>query len=173
MEEHACLPACLWLTAMLSAGRRSCPSAESRLLRLWCCLQDETALVMQETDDVTESLKQQILFAREYLKDVQLKPEQVQHVMCQRWLAFPHSRSAMMLAAACSCCLTLQLVGMLSSTEACCTTICNRMMPRQVRRLVEECYRGRVQGHRAELFACRVAKASAALAVRALMHWQC
>ena len=40
-------------------------------------VQDEATQVLQETEEITEGLKQQILFAREYLKDVKIQDDQV------------------------------------------------------------------------------------------------
>lgn len=70
--------------------------------------QDSPVAVQQGVDEATEALKTQVLFAREYLKDVSIGEKQVE-------------------------------------------------------RLASEAARGGVQGHRAELFAARVAMASAAL----------
>jgi magnesium chelatase subunit D len=74
-------------------------------------MQNEPTRVVSESEELTDALRTQVLFAREYLKEV-------------------------------------------------------KMGEKQVERLVMEAARGGCQGHRAELFAARVAKASAALDVR-------
>lgn len=76
-------------------------------------LQNQPMAMVGESEELTDGLRTQVLFAREYLKDVTIGEKQVE-------------------------------------------------------RLVQEAARGGCQGHRAELFAARVAKASAALDVRAL-----
>lgn len=76
-------------------------------------LQNQPMTMVGESEELTDGLRTQVLFAREYLKDVTIGEKQVE-------------------------------------------------------RLVQEAARGGCQGHRAELFAARVAKASAALDVRAL-----
>lgn len=70
--------------------------------------QDQQALVLQEAQDTTDALRSSVIFAREYLKEVVVTPDQVKY-------------------------------------------------------LVEEARRGGVQGHRAELFAVKVARVAAAL----------
>ena len=73
-------------------------------------VQNEPRQVVSDSEELTDGLKTQVLFAREYLKDVNISEKQVE-------------------------------------------------------RLVMEAARGACQGHRSELFAARVAKASAALDV--------
>ena len=87
------------------------------------CVQNQPREVVSESEELTDGLRTQVLFAREYLKDVTISEKQVE-------------------------------------------------------RLVMEAARGACQGHRSELFASRVAKASAALDVRPdpeCMHrrWAC
>jgi magnesium chelatase subunit D len=77
--------------------------------------QNHAADVLHETDDATQELKNQILFAREFLPSV-------------------------------------------------------RMSRAQVNYLVQEASRGGVPGHRGEIFACRVAKASAAMEGRDMVR---
>ena len=51
-----------------------------RAIRPRCCfaaVQDEPSTVLQETEEITEGLRQQILFAREYLKEVRIQDDQV------------------------------------------------------------------------------------------------
>lgn len=73
--------------------------------------QDEAAEVLREAEDTTEGLKTQIIFAREFLREVRMKADQVKYI-------------------------------------------------------VTNARNGMCQGHRAELFAVRAAKACAALAGR-------
>jgi Mg-chelatase subunit ChlI len=74
-------------------------------------MQNQPMTMVGESEELTDGLRTQVLFAREYLKDVNIGEKQVE-------------------------------------------------------RLVQEAARGGCQGHRAELFAARVAKACAALDVR-------
>ena len=73
-------------------------------------MQNHPRQVVMDSEELTDGLRTQVLFAREYLKDVSISEKQVE-------------------------------------------------------RLVMEAARGACQGHRSELFAARVAKASAALDV--------
>lgn len=73
-------------------------------------VQNQPRQVVMDSEELTDGLRTQVLFAREYLKDVSISEKQVE-------------------------------------------------------RLVMEAARGACQGHRSELFAARVAKASAALDV--------
>ena len=42
-----------------------------------CVSQDEATLMLQEAEETTEGLRQQIIFAREYLKEIKIGKEQV------------------------------------------------------------------------------------------------
>ena len=106
--RSASLVSCL-LTCMLQGLVRLKHS--TRLLRAaasW--VQNEPRQVVSDSEELTDGLRTQVLFAREYLKEVNISEKQVE-------------------------------------------------------RLVMEAARGACQGHRSELFAARVAKASAALDV--------
>ena len=41
-----------------------------------CACQDEPTQMLAEAEETTEGLRQQIIFAREYLKDIKLGPQQ-------------------------------------------------------------------------------------------------
>ena len=45
-------------------------------------LQDEASAMLAEAEETTEGLRQQIIFAREYLKDVKIGPEQACDALC-------------------------------------------------------------------------------------------
>ena len=66
-----------------------------RAIRLGCCfvaVQDEPSAVLQETEEVTEGLRQQILFAREYLKEVRIQDDQVIAATCTPPCTAPSGR---------------------------------------------------------------------------------
>lgn len=89
--------------------------ASPKVACVW--LQNAPRQVVTDSEELTDGLKTQVLFAREYLKNVSISEKQVE-------------------------------------------------------RLVMEASRGACQGHRSELFAARVAMASAALDVSlSLHHW--
>ena len=88
------------------------------VFRALAWVQNEPRQVVSDSEELTDGLKTQVLFAREYLKDVNISEKQVE-------------------------------------------------------RLVMEAARGACQGHRSELFAARVAKASAALDVSCLSLYSC
>ena len=113
--------------------------------------------MLAEAEETTEGLRQQIIFAREYLKDIKIGEKQVSILFCIQL----HSEDKAH---------PLLLCGRRPAVSHCQARTWGQAdsgagYPVQVGRLVEEATRGRVQGHRAELFACRVARASAALEV--------
>ena len=103
---------CRSFNCNLSLG---CTTITPKVACVW--LQNAPRQVVTDSEELTDGLKTQVLFAREYLKDVSISEKQVE-------------------------------------------------------RLVMEASRGACQGHRSELFAARVAMASAALDVSlSLHHW--
>uniref|UniRef100_A0A7S2F2Q7 magnesium chelatase n=1 Tax=Pycnococcus provasolii TaxID=41880 RepID=A0A7S2F2Q7_9CHLO len=96
------------IAVTLSADRELTPEERVEAVLTANDFQDDMSGSLKSAEDLTDELRTQIVFAREYLKDVQISDEQYKY-------------------------------------------------------LVEECIRGKVQGHRAELYASRVARASAAL----------
>ncbi|GHP08453.1 hypothetical protein PPROV_000719200 [Pycnococcus provasolii] len=96
------------IAVTLSADRELTPEERVEAVLTANDFQDDMSGSLKSAEDLTDELRTQIVFAREYLKDVEISDEQYKY-------------------------------------------------------LVEECIRGKVQGHRAELYASRVARASAAL----------